>query len=368
MEAKFFQNRLGFDVSVYKENTVNQIMNIAVSNTTGFSTKTINAGNLQNAGIELQVTATPVQTNDFSWDITFNWSKNENKVVELYGDMKYLSLYDLSWGGYVYAFPGKQYGTVYGYAVVRENAKPVYYDEAKTQLAYYEYSGRPVVTTTGRYRRSGQRTPLGNVYPDWFGGINNSLTYKNFNLSFLVDFKKGGDIFSVSHMFGMYTGVLAPTAAINANGKNVRDALSEGGGVLIEDAVYGKVNTNGTIAFTDGAGVVTDAPVTNTTYVDANTYGYDHYAKTELSLFDGSFVKLREVSVGYSFNKIGFLDKMGISDINLSLVGRNLWIIHKNIPDLDPEVSQSAGNTSVGAETNAIPSTRSYGFNLRVNF
>ena len=250
MEARFFQNRLGFDVSVYKENTVNQIMNIAVSNTTGFSTKTINAGNLQNAGIELQVTATPVQTKDFSWDITFNWSKNENKVVELYGDMKYLSLYDLSWGGYVYAFPGKEYGTVYGYAVVRENAKPVYYDEAKTQLAYYEYSGRPVVTTTGRYRRSGQRTPLGNVYPDWFGGINNSLTYKNFNLSFLVDFKKGGDIFSVTHMFGMYTGVLAPTAAINANGKNVRDALSEGGGVLIEDAVYGKVNTDGTIAFT----------------------------------------------------------------------------------------------------------------------
>lgn len=368
MEAKFFQNRLGFDVSVYKENTVNQIMNIAVSNTTGFSTKTINAGNLQNAGIELQITATPVQTKDFSWDITFNWSKNENKVVELYGDMKYLSLYDLSWGGYVYAFPGKQYGTVYGYAVVRENAKPVYYDEAKTQLAYYEYSGRPVVTTTGRYRRSGQRTPLGNVYPDWFGGINNSLTYKNFNLSFLVDFKKGGDIFSVSHMFGMYTGVLAPTAAINANGKNVRDALSEGGGVLIEDAVYGNVKTDGTIAFTDGAGAVTDTPVANTTYVDANTYGYDHYAKTELSLFDGSFVKLREVSVGYSFDKIGFLNKIGMSDINLSLVGRNLWIIHKNIPDLDPEVSQSAGNTSVGAETNAIPSTRSYGFNLRVNF
>ncbi len=88
----------------------------------------------------------------------------------------------------------------------------------------------------------------------------------------------------------------------------------------------------------------------------------------ELSLFDGSFVKLREVSVGYSFNKIGFLNKIGLSSLDLALVGRNLWIIHKNIPDLDPEVSSSAGNTSVGAESNAIPSTRSYGFNLRVNF
>jgi hypothetical protein len=319
-------------------------------------------------GVELQATATPVQTTDFSWDITFNWSKNQNKVVELYKDMKYLNLYDLSWGGYVYAFPGKDYGTIFGYAIVRENATPVYYDDAKTQLAYYTYSGRPLVTKAGRYIRSGQRTPLGNVYPDWFGGITNSLTYKDFNLSFLVDFKKGGDIFSVTHMFGMYTGVLAPTAVINEKGKNIRDALVDGGGVLIKDAVYGKVNTDGTIAFLDATGAASATPVVNTTYADANTWGYDYYGKTELSLFDGSFVKLREVSMGYSFKKIDFLNKIGIKDLNLSLVGRNLWIIQKNIPDIDPECSQSAGNTSVGAETNAIPSTRSYGFNIRINF
>jgi TonB-linked SusC/RagA family outer membrane protein len=368
LEIKLLKNRLSFDAAFYKENTMNQIMNIDVSRTTGFSTKTINAGNLQNQGVELQLLATPVQTPDFSWDVTFNWSKNQNKVVELYGDMKYLNLYDLSWGGYVYAFPGKDYGTIFGYAIVRENATPVYYDADKKQLAYYEYSGRPIVTKAGRYIRSGQRTPLGNVYPDWFGGINNSMTYKNFNLSFLVDFKKGGDIFSVTHMFGTYTGVLEATAAINDKGKNVRDAIADGGGVLIKDAIYGKVNTDGTIAFLDATGAVVTAPVTNTTYVDANTWGYDYYGKTELSLFDGSFAKLREVSMGYSFNKLGFLNKAGIKDVNLSLVGRNLWIIHKNIPDIDPEVSQSAGNASVGAETNAIPSTRSYGFNIKINF
>jgi len=368
MEARLFQNRLGFDLSIYKENTVNQIMNIAVSNTTGFSSKTINAGNLQNAGVELQLSATPVQTRDFSWDITLNWSRNVNKVVELYQDMKYLSLYSASWGAYVYAFPGREYGTLFGYAIVRENATPVYYDEARTQLAYYEYSGRPVVTTSGRYIRSGQRTPIGNIYPDWFGGINNSVTYKNFNLSFLVDFKKGGDIFSVTHMFGMYTGVLEETAATNANGKNVRDALDEGGGFLIPGAVYGKVNTDGSVQLLDAQGNNSDVAVANSTYVDENTYGYDFYAKNELSTFDGGFVKLREVSLGYTFDKLGFLNKIGVGDINLSLVGRNLWIIHKNMPDLDPEVSSSAGNTSVGIETNAIPSTRSYGFNLRVNF
>ena len=367
-ELKLLQNRISLDADFYKENTVNQIMNIAVSNTTGFSNKTINAGNLQNQGIELQAMFTPVQTKDFSWDISINWSRNQNKVVSLYEDMKYLSLYNLSWGGYVYAFPGKDYGTIFGYAIVRENATPVYYDEANTQLAYYVYSGRPIVDSNGEYIRSGQRTPLGNVYPDWFGGINNSLTYKNFNLSFLIDFKHGGDIFSVTHMFGVYTGVLAETAATNANGMNVRDALADGGGYLIPNAVYGKVNTDGTIAFTDADGAPSATPVANETYVPANTYYYDYYGKTELSTFDGSFTKLREVSMGYSFDNIAFLNKAGIKNINLSLVGRNLWIIHKNIPDIDPEVSQSAGNTSVGAETNAIPSTRSYGFNLKFSF
>ena len=110
-------------------------------------------------------------------------------------------------------------------------------------------------------------------------------------------------------MFGLYTGVLAPTAATNANGKNVRDALADGGGVLVPNAVYGKVNPDGTIAFLDATGAASATPVTNTTYADANTFYYDTYGKTELSVFDGSFTKLREVSLGYTFDKIGFLNK-----------------------------------------------------------
>jgi TonB-linked SusC/RagA family outer membrane protein len=368
MELKLLQNRISFDAAVYRENTVNQIMNIGVSRTTGFSTKTINAGDLQNQGVELQATFTPVTNKDFQWDINVNWSKNTSKVVELYGDMKYLQLYDLSWNALAYAFPGKEYGTIFGYAIVREFAKPVYYDAEQKQLAYFEYSGRPIVSRTGRYIRSGQRTPIGNIMPDWFGGVNNSFTYKNANLSFLVDFKKGGDIFSVTHMFGTYTGVLAETAATNANGKNVRDALADGGGVLIDGAVYGKVKTDGTVQYIDKTGADSATPVENSSYVAANLWGYDYYGKNELSTFDGSFVKLRELSAGYSFNNIAFLKKAGIRDLNLAVVGRNLWIIHKNIPDVDPEVSASAGNTSVGAETNAIPSTRSYGFNIKISF
>ncbi|MDF1559024.1 MAG: SusC/RagA family TonB-linked outer membrane protein [Bacteroidales bacterium] len=369
LELRFLNNRLALDAAIYRENTVNQIMNIAVSRTTGFSSQTINAGNLQNQGIELQLLASPVQTNNFSWDVTVNWSTNENKVVELYGDMKYLSLYSGSWGSYVYAIPGQEYGTLWGYAIVRENATPVYYNNDPEQgLSHYAYSGRPLVSTSGRYIRSGARTDLGNIYPDWFGGINNSFTYKDFNFSFLVDFRKGGLINSITHMFGMYTGIFEETAAINANGKNVRDPLDEGGGVLIDDAVYGKVNADGTIQFLNADGSNSSAPVTNTTYVDANRWGYDHYAKTELNTFDGSFVKLREVSAGYSFNKIDALRRIGIKNLTLSVVGRNLLLIFANIPHIDPEVANSAGNRSVGAENNAIPSTRSYGFNIRLDF
>jgi len=368
MELRLLNNRISFDGGLYRANTINQIMNINVSNTTGFANKTINAGNMQNQGIELQLNVTPVQTKDFQWDIAFNWSKNQIKVVELYKDMKYMNLYNLSWGGYVYAFPGKEYGTIFGYAIVREHATPVYYDEAKTQLAYYTYSGRPIVSTSGRYIRSGQRTPLGNVYPDWFGGVTNTFNYKNFNLNVLVDFRKGGDIFSVTHMFGMYTGVLAPTAATNANGVNIREALDANGGKLISNAVYGKVNTDGTVQLIDAGGSNVTAPVVNTTYTDANLWGYGYYGKTELSVFDGSFAKLREVSLGYTFDNMKLLKKAGLKDVTLSVVGRNLWLMYTNMPDIDPEISQSAGNTSVGAETNAIPSTRSYGFNLKFSF
>jgi hypothetical protein len=169
-------------------------------------------------------------------------------------------------------------------------------------------------------------------------------------------------------MFGMYTGILEETAATNANGKNVRDALADGGGVLIDGAVYGKVKPDGTVQYIDATGADSATPIENSTYVAANLWGYDYYGKNELSTFDGSFVKLREVSAGYSFNNIAFLSKAGIRDLNFSIVGRNLLILHKNIPNLDPEVSSSAGNSSVGAETNAIPSTRSYGFNIKLSF
>ena len=370
-ELKFFNNRLGIDATWYKENTINQIMNIAVSNTTGFSTKTINAGNIQNTGVELTINATPVMTKDFSWDITANWATNQNIIKELTGDLQYINLYDGSWGMTVRGILNEEYGQMWGYDIVREHEQIVYYPEGSPNAGeewYIKYSGKPVVNSQGRYIRSPKQTVIGNVTPDWFGGVNNGFHYKNLNFSFLVDFRWGGDQYSITDWFGNYAGVMAPTAAVNDNGKNVRDPVDEGGGVKV-DGVYGTTDDNGHLVLTDKDGNPSTTPVQNTSYVDAQTfYETDYWGKPSLSVFDAGFVKLREVILGYTFNDVPYLRDIGVRDVNLSLVGRNLWLIYSNMPNVDPENGLSAGNSSVGMNSTPVPSARTLGFNLKINF
>lgn len=363
-EFKFMNNRLALDATYYKENTINQIMSIAISRMTGFSSKKINAGNLQNSGVELTLRGTPIQTTDFRWDITANWSANENKVIELFEDMKYLYLYNGSWNMQVHARPGEEYGILWGYALEREHAERVLNDDGS--LDYIKWSGRPLLTTSGRYRGSNSRTILGSVYPDWFGSVNNAISFKDVNFSVLIDFRQGGDMYSITDWFGCYAGVMAKTAAINDKGNNIREDPASGGGIKVE-GVYGNADGDGNITFYDASGTESASAVENTTYSSAAGFYHNYWGKNEVSVFDASFVKLREVILGYTLRDVPFLTNIGIGSINFSLVGRNLAILHSNIPNIDPEYNMGAGNY-VGMETNAIPSTRSYGFNLKVNF
>ena len=371
LEVKFLNNRIRFDGTYYKENTTNQILNLSISRMSGFSTTTINAGDIQNQGFELVLGATPVQTSDFNWDITVNWSRNRNKIVELYTDpvtgeeMLDYYLYSGSWGAYVYARVGEPYGQMMGNSIVRENATIHYKDDAETVVDYIEYTGRPVVRTSGRYIQTPGRTLLGNVMPDFFGGVNNAFSYKDFNFSFLVDFRKGGVQYSITDWFGNYAGVMEASAATNPNGMNVRDPVSEGGGVLVENAVYGTLNADGTVQFTDASGNPVSTPVENTSYVDGQVFfETDYWGKPGLSVFDASFVKLREVVLGYTFRDV----TPWLQSINVSLVGRNLWLIHDNMPHVDPENGISAGTSSVGMNSTPTPSARTFGFNVKVAF
>jgi TonB-linked SusC/RagA family outer membrane protein len=361
-DLKLLKNRIGIDFSWYKDNTTDQIMQIAVSSTTGFGAKMINAGEIQNNGIELLVNARPIQSKRFTWDVVVNYGRNRSKVVSLAEDLTFLNLYAGSWGMQVQARPGMPYGIMYGPGIVRE-FKSVEKDALGNELI--TYSGRPLINpANGMYRTTPQNVILGNVTPDFTGGIRNSFSFGDIDMSFLIDFRAGGDMYSITKWFGCYSGVLAETAAINPKGKNVRDAIEDGGGVLA-DGVYGKVGADGNIVFLDKSGAEVTAPVANTeAYANAQDFFEGFWGKTELGIYDTSYVKLREFNLGYTLNQ-AWVKKIGFSSVNLSLIGRNLLIIWKNMPHIDPENSFSAGNVQ-GVESNMIPTSRSIGFNLRL--
>ncbi len=330
LEASFLRNRVGFDITYYHTNTVNQIIPVAVSTSTGYASKFVNAGNIENKGIELSMYGTPVKTKDFSWTINLNWTRNRNKVLELYNDSKNLQLAALQGGVSINATLGQPYGTIQGKTWDRVN-------------------GEKLVKANGRYSQSvSTSNVIGNVNPDWTGGVYNTFKYKNLSLGFLIDVRKGGDVFSLDMFYGMATGVLPESVGLNDKGNPSRNTIANGGGVIMP-------------------GVTADGKP-NTIRVE-NVFGTFGYAQNPAAAFvyDASYVKLRELNLTYSLPQSLFAKVKVIKGAELGIVGRNLWIIHKNLPYSDPEENLSSGNVQ-GYQSGAYPTTRSIGFNVRVKF
>ena len=341
LEMSFLQSRLGFDLALYKSNTIDQIMPVSVSYATGYTSKYVNAGEIENKGIELRFTGTPVKLpSGLKWDVTLNWAKNRNKVVRLEGDIKNLEIASLQGGVTINARVGEPYGTIQGQDYV------------------FDGNGNRVVGASGYYEFSTTSDiVLGNVNPDWTGGINNAISYKNIGLSFLIDWQKGGSIFSLDQYYGQETGLYPESDFINDLGNPVRDPLIDNG-----DGTYG-AKSGGYIC----EGVLADGSK-NTIRIpgdDDYSFGYSAFPNSEF-VYDASYVKLREVVLTYSFPK-NLIAKTFIDGASLSIVGSNLWIIHKNLPYADPESSQSAGNIQ-GWQSGVMPATRNYGFSLKVQF
>ena len=331
LEMAFLRNRVGFDASYYITNTKNQLIPVAVSSATGFGSKFLNAGDVQNKGIEVTVFATPVRNSNFSWDINLNWTRNRNKVVALYGDSKNLQIASFQGGVSINASLGQPYGTIQG----------------KTWV--YHDNGGKIVGANGRYLQSvTTNNVIGNINPDWVGGIYNTFKYKNLSLGFLVDMRHGGDLFSLDLYYGLATGIYPESVGLNDLGNPSRDPVSAGGGVIMPGVkADGKPN---------------DIRVEN----DFGTYGYARNPAAQF-VYDASYVKLREANITYSLpgtviDRIKF-----VKGIDISLIGRNLWIIHKNLPYADPEENLSAGNAQ-GYQSGAYPTVRQIGANLRVKF
>ncbi|WP_214229096.1 SusC/RagA family TonB-linked outer membrane protein [Pedobacter sp. B4-66] len=332
-EVGLFDNRVKLDLSVYNTNSINQILSVDVSSATGYLQKKINGGSMNNKGLEIQLGLTPVKHKDFSWDINLNYSLNRSKVTELDKEGR-ISSYTIGTSGTldVLAAVGQPYGTFFGTAYQRDAA------------------GQIVVNANGTPVINPSKQILGKFTPNWVGGITNSFTYKNFNLNFLVDARIGGKIFSGTNSTGTYTGVLAST---------MRGRNAENGGLAY---------TVGGTTFNDGMifdGVLADG-TKNSKIIPAEEYYKATTKADEQFVYSASYIKLREVKLSYNI-PAQFVKKIGLQDATFSLVGRNLWIIHKDVPNIDPETALNTGNAQ-GLESLTLPTTRSFGFNLNFKF
>lgn len=350
-DVRFFHNRVGLDFTYYNTQSKNQILPIPLTNTSGYSARIINAGLIENQGVEMTLNITPIRKRDFSWDIALNFSRNRSEVKELFTDPvsgQEVSNYVLA-SRYVTveARVGEQMGNMYGigYARVSNDPNNKYYDPTGQHVGQvvYNSAGKPVATSS--------RVLLGNYNPDWLGGIGNTFKYKGLSLGVLFDVRVGGKVYSHTQTVGREGGQLVETLEGRANGY---DLSLEGNGVIGEGVVQ---NADGT--FSPNA-VKLSAREWHTTY----TLGR---GLIEGVMYDASFTKLREVRLGYTLpNKL--MGKSSLRDLTITLVGRNL-ALWTEVPHIDPETSSNVGGTIIpGVESVALPSMRSWGVNLGFRF
>jgi iron complex outermembrane receptor protein len=385
-DLRFLNNRIGLDVAFYKKNTFNQILELPVPAETGASSRVLQAGNVQNQGIEVLLTASPVRTNNFSWNSTFTYTRNRNKIIELYPGVTSKDL-ELAFGADVVAkaIEGEEYGVVEtGYAFATYQKK-----DAAGKPIDHPSNGQRVIgsapngSTGGAYTflrtqdYDGTRKKLGSIMEDFLLGTVQEVRYKNFNLNIQIDSKFGGLMASATHQYGGANGSLE----YSLPGRN-----AELGGVQFED--NGVTRNDGIIpegVLNDGLSVVVGGQTIDLggmTYAEAvaKNYlkpvpAYAYYENLtqwssgirEYSVFENSWVALREVSVGYNLPST-LTSKISFNSLRISLTGRNLGYLYKTAKDgINPEgifTNRSAGF----AEYGGWPYVRSLGFNINATF
>jgi TonB-linked SusC/RagA family outer membrane protein len=336
LDFKFLEGRAGLGFTYYKQINKNQILNLDISGTSGFGSATINAGEIENKGIELTLSGTPIQTGKFSWETMFNIARNRNMVVELYPGItvyQYGSTTYSSVTTYLNSYEGKPFGSLVG---------PTYQRDEASGKILLDASNLPMYTASTH--------DFGTILPDFTGGFQNIIRYGKIELSAMIDFQKGGQFFSRSKMLAVRTGLDPITVVTNDQGMNVRDAVAEGGGVRV-----------------DGISAATGAEVT--AYVSPQAYyGVTGRRVYDDWLFDATYVKLREVRIGYSFDRSSFAG-LPFQKIGIAFTARNPAMLYQKAPEgLDPS-ELSTGSQAMGwYESGQINTVRSYGVNLNVTF
>ncbi|MDM1327976.1 SusC/RagA family TonB-linked outer membrane protein [Myroides odoratimimus] len=317
LEASFLNNRVGFEVSYYQIETKDLITRVQYDAATGFAYRWMNAGDMENKGIEATLNLAPIRTNDFSWDISVNFAKNKNKLTRLAEGVQSVEITTAPFNVSLQGKVGETYGQIYGTDYV------------------YDDKGNKVIGEDGLYKATGVQA-LGSYLPDYNMGIRNGFKYKNFSLGVLLDIQKGGKYYSTTHMFGMYSGMLEETAE---NG--IREK-----GIILE-------------------GVKADGSK-NDQVVSASKWAKAHQTSVDAqNIFSSDYIKLREVSLGYDLPSKWIGPFKGIT---ISAYGRNLFTWNLDWKGMDPEMASYGSGNIQAIEGASLPSTRSYGMNVKFKF
>ncbi len=319
MEGKFFHNRLYFDFSLYKITTKDMIFDVPVASATGYSKFRENVGEVENKGIEVLVGGVPVQTDNFSWDVSLNFSKNENTLVELIDGLDSFTLNSTNSGNLaIRAEVGGSIGDIYG----------------KTWKT--DDDGNLLVNAEGRPLASSDLSYLGNSQPEWTAGLNNSFTFKNVSLRFLIDARFGGEIYSMT------------SASLDGSGVSERSLLYREDGVVVD-------------AINEGTGLANTELITGQQYWGSYTGIAEHY------IYDQTNVRLREFALTYNLPR-SIVSSSVFDGASIGLIGRNLFFFYKAADDIDPDANLGTTLAGQGISLNNVPTIRSFGLNITLKF
>ena len=336
-DLRFFNERVNLSTTYYREVTRDQILSVDVSSASGVNSSLVNAGEISNRGLEASLTVTPVLTQELQWDVTANFNKNVNKVVEL---AEGIETYNLSSGGVIFgpqiqAREGAAYGALVQPALRRDQNGDIVFSRG----------GVPLTTS--------QPQVLGSYLPDWKGGISTTLSYKGLTLSALVDGQMGGSVYSLSNKFGTYSGLLESTVADNQRETGV---IPEGV-VLPEGTEPSNASDVQGIDFGEAVGRIPAASYWKNWF---SAGGGDQF------IYDATYAKLQELTLTYSLPQSWF-NEFALRRASVSLTGSNLMFLYKEAPNIDPSVTLGSGNVQ-GVESAQIPPQRQFTFRVNLNF
>lgn len=357
LDVKFLNNRVGFDFAWYKSNTKNQILALAMPGETGVNKRWVNAGNIQNSGLELLITGSPIQTKNWQWDLTANLTRNQNKIIELAPDVE---KYKLAGGGAdteAWATVGGAYGDIYTSYAYTRNEK-----------------GEKILNQDGSWRRSGTSEKIGSLQPKFLAGMTSSLTYKGISLNVVIDARFGGDIVSGSYNYGTASGALAHTLYGRDKEHGGLPRTNDDGRVLndgmIPEGVFGpNININGTdvsgMSYQEAyeKGIVQPLSA-GKYYTNQSEWGT---GIRESAVMECSWIALREISVRWAIPQ-KWTSKVYLQNVNVGLVARNVGYLYNSLPDnIHPEGLNTI-QSSEYYESGGAAYTRNFGFNINVAF